>query len=221
MRRLSVLIDYEAVLMRQHKQYHLKGKDADVTPKSAKEVLRYAFERILHWSPYNVRDYFTPEVSRKLKLENCIDSVPFPVELDRTRDYFFVASWLYPDVIPYQKDRIILDIYNKVCNKTYKSFPKGFFHEEAGRENLLIVIRYNLSQQFFGKTAEEIYDYFSVRMNANAFAKNANIDAYWREHYPDLVSAVHDALPEGDRDDLYFHYAQFMFYFNIAKTRKD
>ena len=29
MRRLSVLIDYEAVLMRQRKQYHLKGKDAD------------------------------------------------------------------------------------------------------------------------------------------------------------------------------------------------
>ena len=124
-------MDYESVMIKKKttKNYKviLKGEDEEQGLEHATKLLKYVFENILEWSPRMIHDYFTPEIKDWLNLDVCTRKIPFPPELNPHKDLFYIAHYLYPDVISYNKKSAVLDNYNKSIENNNNKLPKDFF----------------------------------------------------------------------------------------------
>ena len=220
MRNIPILCDYEAVLLGNLTNYRLSNKNnPDDAVPNARYLLKYIFRYIFRWDPFEVRDYLNKDLVRRYKLGNCIKNIPFPPELDKD-DYSYVASWLYPKVVPYKKETVVLEKYERVLRNKDK-LPSGFFLDQSGHENLMICLRYVLSIYFIGQTSNDIYEFFSKSKNASAFMAKYKLSSHWRKFYNLPIEAVHNALPEDDRSEFMYRYCIFMSsYSKRPKARK-
>lgn len=221
MKKISLLCDYEYTLLRLKGNYHLKGSDDDEKEAitSTKYLMRYVFENLLHWTPYDVRDYLSYDIIKMFRLENCMDKAInyFPQELNPKYDLFYIASWLYPDDVPYRKERIIHELYKQILEKQ-KTFTNKFFAPPEGKENFKICLLYSLSQDFINKTPEYIYTYFSDNDKAVQYMKNACLNNHYMKFYDSIIEAVHDALPSGDKNELLMRFILFTNAYDVTKN---
>ena len=123
MKKISLLMDYESVMIERKtkKNYHVIRRDDEKEegPQNAAFLLKYVFEVILGWTPYMVRDYLNNDIVQWLKLENAINKIPFPPELNKVDDLFYIATYLYPNIFPYKKEKYVLEIFEKEYEKEY------------------------------------------------------------------------------------------------------
>ncbi len=209
MMKVSLLMDYEKIMIREDKQNYKvvqKHEETDEGLKNAVYLLKYIFENILEWTPYMIRDYFTPEISEWLHLENCVTKIPFPPELDHYKDYFFVAHYLYPKTLPYNKKKSVLEIYERERRKKSPKFPRNFFLNKEGKENFNICLKYVISENFYTLDSEDIYDFFSEPKRAKKFMSENYLTAPCNNHYTSIFEAIHSILPEGDKNETYYQY---------------
>jgi len=223
MKKISLLCDYEYTLLRMKENYKLKDEETSdrEAELNARYLLRFVFEELLHWRPQDVKNYLNADIIKMFKLKNCISKVQekYPQELSPETDYFYIASYLYPDEVPYHKDRVVIDIYNQVLNKKI-SFPNRFFSGRGGKENFKICLFYSISTDFFGKSAEYIYEYFSSD-KAGKYMKKISLANHYNKFYETIIEAVHDALPDADKNDLLYHLAMFNDAYNTTKLNMD
>ena len=209
MMKVSLLIDYEKLMtIESKKKMKTTLKDEDdnkVSLMNAAFLMKYIFENILEWTPYMIRDYFTPEIAKWLHIDYCVAKIPFPPELDHNNDYFFVAHYLYPDILPYNKKKAVLEVYNRERNKKSPKFPRKFFQDKAGKDNLDICLKYIISENFYAMDNKAIYDYFSDIKRAKKFIDDCSLATPVKNHYSSVLNAIHSVLPEGDKDETYYH----------------
>ncbi len=212
MKKVSLLCDYEAVLLGNKKSYRLK--DPTETDKeamqSAKYLMRFVFDELLHWSPMEVKHYFNADIIEMFKLDNCMEkaNMEYPKELTIGSDYFFIASWLYPDKVPYNKTKIVTGLYEDVLDGR-SQFSNRFFQGTDGKENFKICMFYSLSKEFFSKPISYIYEYFTAQDKASRFMKKVKLYNHFLKFYDDPLEAVHDALPDADKDETLYTFSRF------------
>lgn len=80
----------------------------------AKKVLKYAVEKLLRWSPEQMAARFNGDIIKKMKLEDIICWIPFPIELDPTKDYYYYAYYLYPKKITFDFKQQVIFTYRKL-----------------------------------------------------------------------------------------------------------
>lgn len=220
--KTSLLIDYEKVAInKKYKNYKVKQKDeeADEEIKNAVYILKYVFNNILEWSPTMVRDYFTPDIAEWLNLTNCTSKIPFPSELDKNKDFFYIASYIYPKEVPYKKKNIVLDMYEQERYKERPKFNKDFFNLANGKENYDICLRYILAERFINSEKEEIYAYFANNKQGRQFLRENNLLKPLSQHYDCVLEAVHNALNEADKDETLYYYYYLMSELKRKKIR--
>lgn len=220
MNKVSLLIDYEKTMTLDSKErYKVVQKDQESNEgvKNAIYLLKYIFEYILEWSPYMIRDYFTPEISSWLHVKNCVNKIDFPPELDQNKDYFYVAHFLYPKILPYNKKKSVLEVYNRERLKKTPEFPRKFFQDKVGKENLDICLKYIISENFYSMDNKDIYDFFADNKLAKQFIAENYLTTPINNHYGDIFEAVHSVLPEGDKDETYYQYLRFNEYLKKKK----
>ena len=220
MKNITLLVEYEQVLLGNKSEYHLiprqpgdqtdkKEENTAALATAAQYFLKYVFQYILGWTPYQVRDYLDDDIIERYALRNCIKNVPFPQELNSMRDYYFIASWLYPETIPYDKEKAILNVYTRVLRHERRYHPNFFKGGPAGEEIFLTCLRYALSVDFFSRGVQDIYQFFTKPSNTNAFASKWGLKAHYNKWYDNFMDAVHNALPAVDRNDFLRHFANF------------
>ena len=210
MQKTAIIMDYENVMIHKKSsknyqivQYHDEKSEG---PKNATILLRYIFENILEWTPQMVRDYLNKDIVDWLNLSNAIKEIPFPPELTPSKDFFYIASFLYPKTVPYNKRDAVLRIYLREIRSKSPKFPVGFFKNKDGKENFNICLRYVLSENFFASTNKDIYNYFSDQKKAKAFFNHNLLLKPCMLLYDSPQEAVHEALPDGDKNELFYHY---------------
>lgn len=210
MKKISLLMDYESVMIERKtkKNYHVIRRDDEKEegPQNAAFLLKYVFEVILGWTPYMVRDYLNNDIVQWLKLENAINKIPFPPELNKVDDLFYIATYLYPNIFPYKKEKYVLEIFEKEYEKEKPKFPKNFFKGVEGKENFDICFRYALSEVFFSSTNEDIYKYFSNRTTYKYFLSRYKLASPLNTYYSSPLDAVHSVLPEADKSELLYNF---------------
>lgn len=219
MKKVSLIMDYEKTMIREDKKNYKtiqKHEGSDEGLVNAVILLKYVFECILDWSPYMIRDYFTPEISEWLQLDNCVSKIPFPIELDQSKDYFYVAHYLYPKTLPYNKKKTVLDIYDRKRMKNI-TLPRGFFSDKEGKDNFDICLKYVISEKFYTMESKDIYEFFSDSKRARSFMIENNLITPCDTHYSSILEAVHSVLPEGDKNDTLYHFITLKNYLKKQK----
>lgn len=207
---IGLLMEYEEILLKKRKDFTSSYMGKATLQKSACSVFRFAFEDILGWTPEMVRDYTTPELMNILHLRKPLNRIEFPPELDKRTDLFYLAWMMYPDTIHINQKQLVLRVYEKVRQGIVMKFPKNFFSEANGLLNANICLQYAINRDLVFKNIQELYEYFSDRLQAVAFLKECKLYAPCCEFYEYPIDYLHHSLPDAERNSLYYHFGRFL-----------
>lgn len=207
---LSVLYEYQAVLLgkKTSMSTFFFNQTALQNEKTALDLIRYVVEKHLKWTPEQMRDCFTWETVKLMKLESIIKYVIFPPEADVKTDLFIIAGKLYPDRVKINTREMTLLVYKKIISRDQYKFPKGFFDGNEGRYKALLCLQYMLNQYTSFKSVEEMYRVFSTP-KASKLLKKYKLQAVRVAMYEYAIDYLHDALPEGVKSEYYYRFYRF------------
>jgi hypothetical protein len=177
--------------------------------KAALDIVRYAVEQLLRWTPKEMAAKFNADVIAKLKLTKIISYISFPPEADRKRDYFVYAHKLYPNIIPMDLYTLTILTYNNVHDKHLVKFPKGFFDDNLGRTRALLCMNYALATSGQFQSKRELYKAFTETTGAQ-FIQQRRLDLARRLSWEYPIDFVHEALSRHDKDEMWYHYYKFL-----------
>lgn len=184
--------------------------------KAAIEIVRYAVEQLLRWTPKEMAAKFNKEVIMQLKLNKIVSYITFPPEADKHRDYFVYAHKLYPNVIPMDLYTLTILTYNKVHQKRLVKFPKGFFDDNLGRTRALLCMNHALAKDGNFSSKKELYKAFTETAGTQ-FIQKHRLDLARRLSWELPIDYVHDALSKNDRDEMWYHYYKFHLLMKLAQ----
>ena len=184
---------------------------ATISPgEIATMVFRAACEIFLHWPPEKVRTDLTMDIIQRMELERPLHYLPFPAELDREKDLWYVAYILYPNRYTYNPDELSEKIYKDVLSGKLYKFPKHYFDGADGRVRACVCLRYMISNYEVFHSVREMYEYFA------SDAGRHDLDQYklrlvWRNVFVSPVVFLHEALPPEQRSEFWFRYYSFQY----------
>ena len=178
--------------------------------KEAIVLFRYVFEKVLHWTPEDIRNNISMEIIEKLKLKKAYNQIIFPRELSRRSDCFYLAKKCYPDQIHgLNQDDIWRMEYMKVLDNKYEKFPKNYFSEAAGDLRAKVFLLYQLETQAKFRNKEEMYMFFADTPQAIKFLKSVKLKTPLDLLYASPLEYMHESLPESQKDEFLFKFAEF------------
>ena len=206
----SAIAEYEDMLIGNRKAMstYYFSYNSNGNMKLALQIMNHAFDTYLHWSPEQLRDCLTMEVMERLKLQPLLRYVIFPVELDSTKDLFYIAWQLYPGTVHFSEKDLILRVYKNLLSKQIQKYPKEFFDGRYGSIRAQVCLRYMIEQYLPFNTIDDLYDYFaSIKCN-KVLRQNRLLDAC-RDLYDSPVEYLHKSLPKEQQNQFLYRYYDF------------
>lgn len=182
--------------------------DSNVNETFALSVFRYAIESLLHWSPAEAYQLFTPEIARKMKLTPLLDYVIFPSELSHANTEYIIHL-LYPRKVPYDFMKYTIEMYEKV-RAGKRRYPKDFMFGGKGLKRATICLQYALKEEHIFLSVEAMYRYFSSQ-EAMEFLKQNKLHQLYYSFYQSPLDFLHYSLPEHIRNDFYYDRYRFIY----------
>lgn len=197
-------MEYEDILLGKRKDFSSEYMGKRTAVRDVKAILKYVYEDLLHWSPQTIRDYNNPVLIQKLHLNRPVKKIDFPPELSPQDDLFYIAKFLYPDIIKCSKKNLTLRAYERVMSGNLVKFPKKFFSDAEGELNLCICFQYAVSQHIKVQSIEELYDYFSSREKGLEFLKTYRLYNPFLDYFEYPIDLLHASLPTAQKNLLYY-----------------
>lgn len=186
--------------------------------KLALVLFRFAIENILNWKPADIVSSLDINTIKNLHLLVPYKYLMFPDELNKQKDCFYVAHLLYPNEIPYSTRDSVIISYQKVLSQENGKFTKNFFSGSEGDLRACICLQYLLKEYLSFPSVEEIYYFFSTA-KALSTLKHYRLSVVCSEYYESPLEFVHSALPETQKNELYFQYYRFEAALNAKKLK--
>lgn len=176
--------------------------------KGSIEIIRYVVEKILEWTPDQMRYHFTPDIIKHFKLERFINCIQLPPETTR-EDTFVYAHKLYPHIVKLNRRELSILMLNRVMSGKLQKFPKGFFDDENGRERAIYCLNHVLSEYEHFKSTEELYETFTGEKGRKIIRKY-RLENALRKIFGSPLEYLHESLSSEDRDETLYHYTAFI-----------
>lgn len=206
----SAITEYEGTLVGKRKSvstfYFSYGETGNM--KLALQIMQYAFETYLKWTPQELRDYLTLDVLERLKLKSLLRYIVFPPELNAKEDLFYIAWLLYPETIHFSPKDLTLRVYSKLLEGKLQKYPKDFFTGSDGVTRSQICLRYMIEHYLNFTTVKDLYTFFS-KEECNKTLRRYKLLVICRDLYDTPVDYIHLSLAKEQRDEFWYHYYTF------------
>lgn len=180
----------------------------------AVQIIKYAIEHYLGWTPQMAFELFDEKVIARMKLGNIVEKIRFPQELNSKRDYFYVISACYPDLFPYNKDDSAIIMYDRVISGKMDRLPKNFFLGSDGQKKLIQCFRFLLNKEFSFTSYDEIYEHFSHLSKANDELDRFGLFTACSTLFNGVpLDLVHAALTEEERNEALYQKLRFELFY--------
>lgn len=216
-----LLYEYEQILLGNKvsfSPYYFKYGD-DTARNNALYIIKFALEKYLRWSPFDIKNHFSREISEKMKLEPLMKHITFPAELNKDTDYYYFATLLYPDIVKFDTKDLVLQVYRNVLEGKLCKFPKEYLSGTQGMYKAGICLQYMLNQHCTFKDIREMYEFFSGPAGGKMLKKYRLI-AICNEIYVHPIDYLHESLPVAQKDEFWYHYYRFKI-FNQMHLQKE
>ena len=180
-------------------------------------IIKFAVENYLRWDPITFRDYFTKEVSEKLKLEPFMKYIEFPPELNKSQDYYYLAHLIYPNKVEFSEEALILRTYKDILEGKLKKFPKEYLSGSRGMLRAGICLQYMLNTYFAFPSTQAIYEHFASPDGMKDL-KKYRLAPISSEMFNYPIDYVHESLPQDQRDEFWYHYYKFKMLNQLSKN---
>lgn len=216
------IIEYEKILCGEREKFSFSYVNLNANTYTLREILRYAVEQILCWTPEEMADRFTNELIARLHLRDVVVKIPFPADLNRDVDTFYYADFLYPGSCIERRKEAALKYYTAnvitVNSKKWSWIPP----KEENGIYLFNFLGYALEHNAYGVDPDDLpslYRFFGFRRRINAFLKDMGIMELCILQYPFPIDMLQDYLcftgKETDTDR--YMYYRCMYYMSDKK----
>ena len=125
----QLLYEYEELMLNKRKMFSNSFFNNTMVSNEANaiEILKFAFEIFLKWTPEEAFRYLTPEIAKKMRFDVLYPYIEFPCEINIEKDLFYLAHLAYPKRNKIDKVALVLKIYQGILSGENKKFPKKFF----------------------------------------------------------------------------------------------
>ncbi|MDR0286667.1 MAG: hypothetical protein LBI03_03015 [Clostridiales bacterium] len=206
----SAIAEYEDVLVGNRKMIsnYYFAYNANGNMKMALKIMKYAFDTYLHWTPDQLRDCLNFEVIERLRLQQLLRFIIFPVELNPENDLFYIAWQLYPKTVHFNERDLILRVYKNLLEKKIHKYPKGFFDGTYGSQRAQVCLRYMIEQYLPFNSVDELYEYFSTQKCLKALRQN-KLTVVCHDLFETPLEYLHKSLPKEQQNQFLFYFYDF------------
>lgn len=175
------------------------------------QLVTYAINNILHYTPEEAASLFTEVVSEKLKLKKQIDTfVHFPAGLNKNEKIRYLVSLCFPKKVYFNFKKYAINIYKEV-SENGGSYPNMFFSNEFKEQSASLCLTYAITRDLTPQklnSIEELYAFFADTKKATDYLKKVRLDVPLKKiYYEDTLKFLHFSLEE--RNQKYFLYEYF------------
>ncbi|RHB42220.1 hypothetical protein DW886_17020 [Enterocloster aldenensis] len=210
-----LLYEYEQILLGNKTgfaPYYFKYGD-DTSQNYALYIIKFAVETYLGWDPWDFKNHYNQEISKQLKLEPLMKYIDYPPELDKTKDYYYLAALIYPEIINIDIKELVLRTYKDVLDGKLCKFPKEYLSGTKGMMRASICLQYMLSQNYTFSSIKAMYKFFSEPAGSRAL-KKFRLSNICNEIYEHPLDYLHESLPKGQQDEYWYHFFRFKVFYS-------
>ena len=216
----ELILEYENCLLGKSNNISLYyfGYDKRLNMNTALSIMRYAFETYLKWDPVILRDHISQSLLDKLCLTPLMRFIIFPPELEPEQNLSYIVWKLYPNVINYEQNDLILNVYKSLLSGIIQRFPKEFFTGMDGLTRAELCLQYMLEQYVSITDIKELYQLMSSS-RGNAILRKYKLLSVCEDSYLSPLDFLHSALPKTQKDDLWYSYYTFIYYKKLNEKK--
>ena len=206
----GAIAEYEDLLVGKRKTFshYYFNYNSTGNMKLALQVIEYAFDTYLKWSPGQLRDCLTIDVMEQLKLNGFIRYIAFPPELDSTKDLFYIAWLLYPTTVHFSEKDLVLRVYKNLLDEKIKKYPKEFFSGMDGLTRAHVCLRYMIEHYLPAKSIDELYEYFGTLKSVRGLRQHKLL-VVCNDLFDTPVEFLHKSLHKDQQNTFWYRYYDF------------
>lgn len=179
---------------------------------AAKDILHFAVEEILNWSPQDLHDNTDFRIIKMLKLDFAINCLNIPPEIDNRLLFEYLATVLYPDIYKYNEMDTVRSLYKRILSGDgpfkIPKFPKDFFTGPRGEARLKTCFRYILMSAPAFDTIEEAYQVFGTAEGAK-YLRKYHLYSACESVYEYPLDLLHECLTPSQRNEFLYRKWRF------------
>lgn len=208
----GLYMEYDEVLIGKRCGYSLRffGKDNARSGQNAVLVMSYAFPRYLRWPPELLKVKLDRELLESLKLWTLVKYIPYPVDYDREKDFFYLVSLVYGERYGVSVRDMTVHTYERVLSGDAPKFPKDYFSGTEGLARAGICLQYLINHRVVFSSINELYFIFASE-RGYYYLKKYKLLTACREGFPTPVDFLHFCLAPEQKSDLYYHFYRFKY----------
>lgn len=178
--------------------------------EDAAGLMRYVFEEVIGWSPYDVQNHCNKDVIDRLGLRPAYRALMWPATydangkrvplVDSRSGYGYVAALLYPNVIhTLGKQKLWIMEYNAMMSgRGQRAFRVDDFLGNDGYDHARLLLNHYLinhpDDRF--KNIEDVYRVFANKKDADKILKKAKLLIISQALFKSPLEYLHAALPD-------------------------
>lgn len=209
----ALISNYELFLLDD--KYKLNLLFDDMSKQDAVvQLVTYAINNILHYTPEEATALLTDNVCEMLKLKKSIDSfVHFPAGLNKQEKQRYLVSLCFPDKVYFNFKKYAINIYREV-SENGGSYPNMFFSNEFKEQSASICLTYAISRDLVPQKLtciEELYEFFADAKKAAIYLKDVHLDVPLKKIYlNNTLNFLHLSLEERNQNWFLYEYYDYL-----------
>lgn len=222
----GLLYEYTKVLTGENAGFSplILGKKSVNSKTNAAVICRLAFEVFLRWTPDDVANRLTLSIIKELKLDNVFPYLDLPDDYFNSGDYTLLASEIYPGQLSINDRTLVVNTYKMVLlgkeNGGMYRFPKKYFDGNIGLNRAYICFQYLLDHFTTFHSCREMYEFFASSAGSRLLNEHG-LKLVLRDVFVSPVRFLHESLPEEERDEFWYRYYNFVYWYSKEKKQND
>lgn len=203
--------EYDSIVIGERKNFSdiYLCRENSISTKYALAVIKYAFEKYLRWTPEVVKANINLEILQLMHLDLLLKYIPFPVEYDKNKDFFYIALLIYGGAEKATRNRVI-HIYEKIISGEMSKYPKDYFVGNDGIVRAGICLQYLICNYIQYQNANDLYHLFSTEEGYKMLTKYKLINVC-RETFDTPVDFLHFVLPPRMKNSLLLNFYRYKY----------
>lgn len=214
-KNFSTLLFHSSITKNGNSSDFCKQKNTETNQKNALTIIRYAIEKILCWTPMEAKEYLNYDILVKLKLCPLLQYLSFPPELSKSKDFFYIAHLVYPNIIKMDERNLCIASFEKMLKTPNSCFPKDYFDNTTGLTRAAICLQYAINNYIVPASVKELYELFSKEKQILPILSNYKLSKPCQEFFDKPIDYLDFALPESQKNAFYYHYYCFLVEYSL------
>lgn len=170
----------------------------------AAEMFKHVLKKIFRWNFDDAMRYLTPKTIAAMYMQTAYGKLIFPPEIEKKRDAFYVASYVWPRNGMFTQPGLVILLYRHILSTTNGKFPKSYFISSDRESRSWLCLSYAINKTLGFESVFDIYSFFANEQASTRWLRRMRIECIKTGFYKNSLEMIHALLPEKTKNEEYY-----------------